>query len=221
MTAITYDDISNLKSQLVRKGLNGGFHVAPITADPISTISAAGGDIQALPAGYRSVGYLSTDGIALSVADTETDISAWQSSDPIRSDITKRTTTAKLTGLETNATIIALCNSVDLDSLSPNPTTGELQILTPSTPTKRYYRAAAIAVDATDAGEIWMVRFFPRMSATAIDDQTFSNGDNPIEWGVTLQAYPDPDLGYATASIFGGPGWLPLVGDMGFDDSSS
>jgi hypothetical protein len=216
-----YADIAERKDELIRKALQGSVFIAPSTADGITALTTgAAAGLNALPEGYTDVGMLTTDGTALSEGITSSDIASWGFADPTRSDITKRTSTAKFTMQETNLRSIGLYTGADTAGILADATTGEVQIAQPSIPTKRYYRTLILAVDTSDDGEIYIARFWPRASVTDLDDQSYANGDDPVEWGVTLTAYPDSDLGFATQYLFGGPGWKALLTNMGIDDES-
>lgn len=219
---LAYDDVQTRKNQLIRKALEGSAFIAPYSASAITTLTTgAAKGLAALPDGYEDCGWSTTDGVALSEAITSSDVTSWGSPDPTRSDITKRTTTAKIVCQETKALTIGLYTSADMSTVDPDPTTGEVSIEQALVPSKKYYRMLCLAVDLTDDGEFYVARFLPRVSVSDLDDQSYANGDDPIEWGITFTAYPDSTLGYSSRYIFGGPGFAALASDMGFSDESS
>lgn len=74
----------------------------------------------------------------------------------------------------------------------------------------------ALAVDSSDAGEIYIARFLPRVKVTDKDDQKLSFAEDGITWAVTLTAFLDSTLGYSERFLFGGPGFGALLTDTGF-----
>ena len=74
----------------------------------------------------------------------------------------------------------------------------------------------ALSVDHNDTGEeIYIARFMPRAKVTGYAAQSYQGGDAAVTWGVTFTSEKDTTLGYSEAYIFGGPGWLNLLADMG------
>jgi hypothetical protein len=69
-------------------------------------------------------------------------------------------------------------------------------------------------VEETEAGEIYMGRYFPYAKITERGEQTMSDGDDPVNYNLTFRAEPDPATGIDAEWIFGGPGWLDLLDDM-------
>lgn len=218
---LAYADLQTRKNQLIRKALEGSFFFSPFSADPIVTLTTGeDAGLVELPTGWRDGGWLTTDGIDLAEAVTTSDVDSWGSPEPTRSDITKETTTGKIVFQETNAGTIAFYTGIGVDTLEPDPTTGELSIEKPLIPSSLEYRGLALAVDQSEAGEIYIGRFLPRLKVTDKDDQKMSNAGDPLNWGITVTAYADATLGYSSRYIFGGPGWKALLDDMGFGDES-
>jgi hypothetical protein len=216
MAGSVYDDLQSKKNQLIRKGLDGSVFVAPFTADAIDTLTDdADMLLKALPTGYDDLGWLSEDGAQYS-SDVETsDITGWGGIEPLRSDITQDTTTLEVAALETKLITIGLYTGADTSTITANATTGEVSIEKPARPSVRYYRVLSIAVDLSDAGEIYIARFLPRARVTDKSDQPHqSSDDEPITWGVTFTSYVDSTLGYSERYLFGGPGWNALLADM-------
>ncbi len=212
-----YEALAAHKNQLIRKALSGSLFIAPESAAAIvSLTSGATGELQVLPDGYVDAGNLANAGIQFKRSVDTSDVSSLGAYEPTRSDVTKDTVNFEVPLQETNKLTIALFTGADLDALVPDTTTGELIIPKPSTPSTRFWRALALAVDETDAGEIYVARFFPRAQVTDYTDQAYAKGDDPILWGVTMSAKKDSTLGYSQVDLFGGPGWKALLTDMGF-----
>lgn len=178
--------------------------------------AGAGVDLAPLPVGYEDAGWLSGDGAQFSRDVSSSEVSSWGSVSPTRTDITADTTTMSMVAQETKMLTIGLATGADLSAVVPTPVTGEISVAKPARPKGRYYRVLALAVDQGDTGEIYVGRFLPRAKVTSYAEQSFGGGDDPITWGVTFTGEIDDTLGYSERWIFGGPGWISLLDDMGF-----
>jgi hypothetical protein len=174
-----------------------------------------GVNLNTLPGGWDDLGWLSTDGSQFSRDVSASDVSSWGSVTPTRSDITSDTSTLTVVAQETKLLTIGLATGADLAAITATPNTGEVSIAKPTRPSSKHYRALSVAVDLGDAGEIYIARFFPRAKVSNYAEQSFGGGDDPITWGVTLTGEEDSTLGYSERWLFGGPGWLALLTDMG------
>jgi hypothetical protein len=222
MAGISYDELQQRNAALIFKALQGSVFAAPFTAPAIDTLTDTDKLLKALPADYEDVGWLSDDGAQFSRNVDTSDITAWGSVEPVRSDVTQDTTTLQITCLEARKATIGLYTGADMSTVTPDASTGEVSIEKPARPGFQYYRVLAIAVDLTDAGELFIARFLPRARVTDYDDQSFqSSDDSPITWPVTMTGYEDPVLGYSEKYFFGGPGWSTRLAAMGFSASGS
>jgi hypothetical protein len=218
-----YDALKNKQNELIRKALDGSVFVADITADPIADLTTytAGPpvviDLTPLPTGWDDLGFLTTDGAAFARDVSTSEVSSWGSVTPTRSDVVTDTSTMTVVAQETKLLTIGMATGADLSGIVPDAQSGEVQIFKPTRPKSKHYRALSLAVDQGDAGEIYIARFLPRAKVSSYAEQSFGGGDDPITWGVTLTGETDSDLGYSESWIFGGPGWLALLDDMGFD----
>jgi hypothetical protein len=172
-------------------------------------------NLRPLPAGYDDLGWLSNDGVQFSRDVAQSDVTSWGSVSPTRTDITSDTTTMSVTAQETKLLTLGMATGADLAGITAAADTGEVSIAKPSRPSSKTYRALSVAVDLGDGGEIWLARFLPRAKVTNYAEQSHSGGDDPISWGVTLTGEVDSELGYSERWLFGGPGWLALLDDMG------
>lgn len=213
-----YESLSRKKSELIRKGLEGGVIIAPPSAAPITaaTLFDAGtGELLAAPSAYGELGWLSTDGAQYSRSVDTSDLTGWGSNEPLRSDTTADTTTLQVTALETNALTLGLFTGTPTADLVP-AANGSVEIRKPATPTASFYRVLSIAMDRGDGGEIYLCRFLPRAKVTDYADQSFNNGDDGITYGVTFTGFRDSAFGTSESYLFGGPGWLAMLDDLGF-----
>src|SRR5690606_5051496 len=146
---------------------------------------------------------------------TQSDITSFGSTSPTRSDVTADTTTLTVVAQETKLLTIGLATGADLAAIKADATTGEVRIDKPETPSARYYRVLALAVDQSDSGaEIYIARFLPRAKVTGYSAQSFAGGDQAITWGTTFAGYKDSVTGFTESWLFGGPGWKELLEDM-------
>lgn len=218
----SYDDLKNKQTELIRKALDGSAFLAPISADPITTLTtySAGPpvviDLTPLPTDWDDLGWLTQDGAAYSRDVSTSEVTSWGSVTPTRSDVTADTSTVTVTCQETKLLTIGLATGADLSAITPDPNSGEVAIAKPSRPSSKHYRVMTLAVDLADGGEVYVARFFPRAKVTGFAEQNLGGGDEPITWGVTLTGEEDSTLGYSERWLFGGPGWQALLTDMGF-----
>jgi len=213
-----YASLELKKNELIRKGLQGSVFIAAGSAPAVvaSTLfDAATGDLSTLPLGYQDLGWTTDTGAVFARKVTSTDINGWGTNDPVRSDITGDNTTMAVVAEETKLLTIGLGANVDTSTLVPVGVNGVVAVPYPSSPVSRFYRVLAVAVDSGAGGEIILARFFPRAQVSGYDSQSYANGKDPIQTGLTFTAYQDSVLGYAQEQLYGGPGWLSLLSDMG------
>jgi hypothetical protein len=223
MADLTYSQIATKKQDAVLKALSGSVFIAEYSAAAITTLtvdsigSPGTPTLNALPAGYLDMGYLSDAGAIIGESVSTADIAAWGEVEPVRRDITSDVTTVHLVGLETRKENLSAFFGVDPTTVTANATTAEVSIPRPSRPATRYYRMLVLAVDGPASAEIYVARFLPRVALSAKGDQTLaSSGSLGIEWDSTWTAFTDPVLGYADKFFAGGPGWKPIKTDLGF-----
>jgi hypothetical protein len=210
IVTLVYADIDGRNEQNVRKALRGSVFGAATSADAVTALTTgSGATLNALPDGYTDFGQLSDTGAILGSSVTQADV-------PVRTDITANKRTIQLTGLECNAMTFALYFQQAPGSLTPDGTTGEVQITENDTPTVQYWRILALAVDVNASGEIYIGRFFPFCSVTKLGDIKFDSEKDVINFDCTLTAYQDSTLGYSSRFLAGGPGWQPNLTQMGF-----
>jgi hypothetical protein len=222
MAGVSYDELQQRNAALIFKALQGSVFVAPFSAAAIDTLTDTDKMLKALPTDYEDVGWTSDDGAQFSRNVDTSDITAWGSVEPVRSDVTSDVTTLQIACLETRKNTIGLYTGADMSTVTPDASTGEVSIEKPARPGFQYYRVLAIAVDLTDDGELYVGRFLPRARVTDYDDQNLqSSDDSPITWPVTMTGYEDPVLGYSERYLFGGPGWAARLAAMGFSAAGS
>jgi len=212
-TATTFGALVTQDNSNVRKALKGGVLIAPMSsALPSSlTIDSAtdpGTPVLQTLTGFTSLGFFDDSGAVFSENISSADIAAWGELEPIRRDITSDVTTLKINALETNKTTLATYFGVDPSTLTPDETTGELQIEKNPSPAATYYRVLVLAQDGASGSEYWIARMLPRASVTDLGDMTFASAKDGITFDMTLTAYKDSTAGYSVMTYLAGPGWL-------------
>lgn len=221
MAATTFPALVTQSSGNVRKALAGGVLIAPITAAIPASLTAMDTGTPPKPVlqtltGFSSLGLITTDGAVFSKSITTSEVDAWGIGDPVRTDMQKKVTTLKVTGLESNKNTLATYYNVDPSTLVPNATTGELTISETGALTTIYYRILVLSQDGAAGSEYWVARLLPRASMTAVGDLVMANGDNDVRYDMTFTAYPDAVTGVSVQTTYAGPGWLANKTQAGF-----
>lgn len=209
-----YLSLAERNTANVRKALMGSVWLANGTAaapTKVSLFDATTGALKAIPAGYSDVGWLTDAGAKKGRAVTATDITGFGSTNPLRTDITKDTSTLTFECQETKIGTLALSAGVDPSTITPDPTNGTMEFQQALVTTAATFRVLVFGVDLQAAGEFDIVWFFPRMSVTGYGDQSIST-TGAITYPFTMTAYPDPVLGYPVDTFLGGDGNLANVG---------
>lgn len=216
---MTYESIlENKKRDLIRKAKRGGCFVAPRSAAGITDLTelvSGTVKLKELPVGWEGLGHLTSDGMQFAREVTQSEVQSFGSASPSRTDVTADTTTLTVTAQETKLLTIGLLSGADLAALKGKVGTGELQITKPEAPQSRAYRVLTVSVDDSEGGEIYIARYLPNAKVTNYAEQNFGSGDEAVPWGVTFTSERDDELGTAERWLFGGPGWLALLEEMG------
>lgn len=208
---------------LIRKALNASVFAAPYaTALPTAFTSGTGGTtLTPLAAGYTDIGFVTkSDAYSWSRATDLSEIESHGATAPTRRDINKVVTSLGFTAQETKKKTLELYYGVDLSSVQAAVTTGETTFKEPIAPDTKYHRVIAIAQDGTGADTIYVIRILPRAMISETGDQPWSDGDDGMFYPMTITAQPDAVYGSAVGHVFGGPGWLALLDEMGFTQAS-
>jgi len=75
----------------------------------------------------------------------------------------------------------------------------------------------AIGVDGSGASLYYMAKVFHKVSVMDMDDEAWTDGDDPLSYSVTLGAVPDDVTGTLGTEFIFGPGALAAADDMGID----
>jgi hypothetical protein len=221
MTATTFDALVTQAKGNVLKALNGGVLIAPISAAlPASLTALSTGDspapvLQSLT-GFSSLGLLTDDGAVLSQDVSSSAIQAWGQAYPVRTDVTSKTTTLKITGLESSKAVLATYFGVDPSTITPDADTGEVILTDVGDLSTTYYRVLVLSQDGAAGSEKWVATLLPNANITDYGDMTFMSGDTSIQYDMTFTAYKDDTAGFAKKTFYAGPGWLAGADAAGF-----
>jgi hypothetical protein len=217
-TTTTYDELKSLQNDLIRKALEGSVFLAPYAAAaPTALTSGANAALVQLPTDYEDVGWCDKGtGATWSRSVDTSDVTSWGSVEPTRRDITKETKGIKFIAQETKRKTIELYEGVDLSSVTPTATTGEITFDSPDRPQQRYFRVFGLFQDGVGVDTIYVAKLLPMAVVTDTGEQKWADGDDPVGYEVSLTAMKDPVLKTAVRHFFGGPGWRSRLADMGF-----
>lgn len=217
MTGTTFGALVTTNRANVRKALKGGVLIGPMSATlPTALTSTSTPVLSALTGWSGSLGYITSDGAVVGDDETTADVKAWGEVYPVRRDVTEKTSTVKVAGLETNKLTIATRAGVDPSALTPDETTGELVVTDSTSSTPLTWRVLVLSQDGPAGGEFWIGKLMPCAGITALGSQTFASGSDPVEWDMTFTAYADAVAGFAVKTFYCGPGWLASLSAMGF-----
>lgn len=209
--------IKSAKSNNIRKITDAVVCVAPMSvAVPTAFTATAGGVLQALPVGYRSIGWVSKDdGYSWSRDTDMAEVTSHGSVEPTRRDITQDVTGLEMTAQETSRLTLELSNNVDLSATTMDATTGELSYTRAVSPSTTYWRLVAIGVDGTGPDAFYVINVLPRAMISEYGESTWSDEDE-LAYSLTWSATVDQDAGYSFRQVLAGPGFQSRAADMGF-----
>lgn len=183
-----------LNSELARLGVTGALRVAPVgTAAPTG--------MDTWTDGWIDLGYISDDGITESVDEDTEDFTPWQSSTPIRTEITRSTKTFSLTLWETSAATVSLYYRVPEADMSTSAD-GVVEFTEGGKPARDLRSFGIDVIDGTYHRRI----ILPQAEVTERGDITYKS-DTMIGYEITISAYPDRN-GVAVRRSFS-EGWSP------------
>lgn len=149
---------------------NGAVSVAPLGTD-LPTGSQAD-----LDAAFKTLGYVSSDGITQSVPTDSNSIKAWQGGDTVRVIRTSHELTYKFMPIETNEAVLEQqygnydAGAVEINALQPDN--------------------ACWVIDLIDGDDMRRI-VIPVGQLTDLGDTVY-NGSDPTGAEMTITAYPDP-----------------------------
>ncbi|MBE6483674.1 MAG: hypothetical protein E7Z96_02670 [Actinomycetaceae bacterium] len=198
----------------VRKILEQMVWLAPITADPIDSLTDENGALKALPEGYWPVGIITTDGSTLATDVNVEDVEGFGYAQPVRRDITSATQTVTVTCLETfRKNVISLAYMMSLEDVE-QALNGEIVFDRPSLPEKQFYRMIRIGRDVTANGDIYRAKFYPRVYSVSIPEEAWTT--DAVTFPLELTPEVDKALGTAERNFIAGPGAKAAAASLGF-----
>lgn len=217
MPATSFDALKSAKSNNILKVLDAVVCVAPMSVAVPTTFTVAG-ELQSLPAGFRSIGWVTKDDGYTWSRDTDmSEVTSHGSVEPTRRDITQDVTGLEMTAQETSRLVLELSNNVDLTDAEV--VDGELSYTRSVSPSTRYWRLIAIGKDGAGDDTTYIVNILPRAMISEYGEITWSDEDAltyPLTWSATV----DQDLGYSFRQVLAGPGFAARAEDMGFGVTS-
>lgn len=214
MAPSTFDAAAARNQGLVRKALKGavllGKHsVAPI----ITTLNATGGQIE-VPEQYESVGWISEDGLTFTREREISDVRGWGSGSFLRRDIQSEDHGIQFAALETKRLTHELRAGRDLANEQMSAE-GEWKYDILEKPGLFYWRVLALGVDGDGADRFYTAKVYHKAVVTEMDDEAWTDGDDPLMYNVTLSAVPDDETGTLGTEFIFGPGALAAAEAMG------
>lgn len=179
-----YAASDSITAENVKVAVTGAVYVGTdAAAAPTSATSILG-------TGWRSVGYISEDGVVEANTQDSNEIIAWQNSDVVRKTITRSEVTYQFTMIETNEASLGLFYGRTIDG---------------GTDTSHTIGGASttrlpIIIDIVDGGKV-VRRYAPDAEVTERGEVTFAAGD-ALGYQVTLTAYPDATLGGSVEAFY-------------------
>jgi len=183
-------------STLTRIGVTGTVNVADLgTTLPVG--------LAAWPTGWVALGWISSDGVIEQTNETSTDFIPWQSNSPVRTEVTKGTTTYKFTAWESSFDTISLFYRKHADDMVAvgSGATAAIQFDEGGKPQQDL---RAMGFDIIDG--VKQRRFIlPNAAVTDRGNVTYK-ADAMIGYEFTVTAYDDQATGYAVRRMFN-EGW--------------
>lgn len=160
----------------VRVAVTGAVYVAPTGSTAPTDATTA------LDAAWKSVGYISEDGVVESNDTENEEVKAWQNSDIVRKTITKNETMYQFTMIETNAESLGLFYGKTIAALDTSHTIGGLSA-----------GRISLVIDVID-GTQTVRRFVPSAEVTERGEVNLTASE-AMGYDVTVTAYPDNGIG--------------------------
>lgn len=178
----------------VRVGVQGTFVVAPVgTTAPTDPYSSWG-------AGWVDLGYVTEDGLTEALNENRQEFKAWGYNSAIRTQVTDRAATFKVTFQQTNYLTLALYYGVDAADMTSSGTGGTqyMSFNEPQSSEPMYY---AIGMDVVDDDKPKRI-IVARAEVTAKGDLPHKS-DSVTAYDLTFTSLTAPGGGSAITRMFG------------------
>jgi len=180
-----------INAALARVGVTGAAFVANLGATLPTGLAVPG-------TGWTDLGAISEDGLTEARDEDRAEFTPWQSTQPIRTEITSATKTFSFTCWESSAAVISLYYQTPTASMTANAGVVTLEEAARHAPDPR-----AFIFDIFDGAN--QRRFIlPRAEVTGRGDITYSSGEM-VGYELTVTAYPGTD-GVSIRRLFS-EGW--------------
>ncbi|SDT74377.1 phage tail tube protein [Actinoplanes derwentensis] len=221
---MSYEDLRNKKNQLIRRAKDGSVFIARMNVPLMATLTA--GPTASLltldPDDWMDLGHISTEGATYDRETETTETQSYGSRESTRTDVTRDEISLNVTAQETKLLTIGLSTGAELDAIKAAAVTGEVQIAKPFTPRLRFYRTFGLFLDHDDNGrEIYFARLMPRAQISEFGSQGYNEDENGISYPMVWRGKEDSSVGYSHKWLWGGPGWLALLSDMGIPQNTA
>lgn len=150
--------------------------------------------------GYTDLGYVTEDGLTESLDEDRTTFKAWGYNAPVRTQTKNRTSTFKLTFMETSADTLSLYYAVDLSNMTSSGS-GANQYLEFEDPNNTEPMYVALGLDVID-GDHHIRYLIPKAEITDRGD-VVSKDDEVQGYEVTFTALLPDDGGAAITRRYG------------------
>lgn len=174
-------------SQNVLAGL-AGFNGTPDlihVADVATGLTLPTDAISAPAAAFKSMGYITTNGLADAIQTTTNDIDAYGVTSPVRTLLTNEVEEFTLAGEETNSISLAIYNRLTIASLASAGPDGSLAV-TRGPARDPHYALVVSLTDGLNRGRLVV----PNATLVNRAQRVIQKGQN-IEWGFTFRANLD------------------------------
>lgn len=210
----TFEAVAAQNRGNIRKPLRGTVLIGRYpAAEVISTLVAPNGEL-VVPTSYESVGWISEDGVTFTKDREVTDVRGWGATSFLRRDIQSEDNTIQFAALETKRLTHELRTNLDLSGVEMSAD-GEWKYDLPDRPDIAYFRVLVVGVDGISGVPFYTAKHFPMCVVTEMDDESWSDGDDPAVFNVTLSALVDDEAGKVGTEFLFGPGALAAAEDMG------
>ena len=217
-----FTDLAKRQAELIRKPMAGVIATAPEETELLASFALTSAVSLTAPVTltalteWDQLGWVSkNDGVTFASDVQSEDVESWGAPEPTRTDIIRDVTSAQFTCQETNRIVLEMFHNVDLSGIVPAPNTGEVSFASATEPQTTYRRMLFLSKDGSPGKEFYIAKIMPRASVNAKADQQW--GGSELNYGMTISAKVDDDLGYSVRHIFAGAGWRSKLVKMGFE----
>ena len=164
--------------------LTGGTSPAVTVAQTTPGVQTTNPASASVPAAFKDAGYCDQKGLAVKTNTSSNDVKGYGTTQVLRTIISEQKKTIDLTFLETNATTLAVYNSLALGSVVPDAS-GYFSVVS-GAPQVTQYAAVFDAVDGANR----MRYYAPAVQNITPGDLNIAAGQ-PIDRPISLTLYPD------------------------------